>query len=191
MSQYPPVASVAIRKNYTVHIPSNRLAVLISALQKSSTEVYPVVVCTIEKTFAGGYIMEAIVGTVDPNNIYSGGAGPPDNVNANMSTNNQSQMFEWILKRLNLEYTIGTAVHVISVKVSPGIPGAFLAILKPLTDADITILACYESPPPYILPPVPCPGSITGFVTGNKGYVFKVPAGEAEQAYQILLGVLG
>lgn len=186
--EYPPVATVAVRDSYTIRVNSSTLVELLRALQDPIPEVFPQIFGgAIEKLPSGKYLMEFIVGTTDPDNIYSGGAGVPVNPNFDMTTVNQEAALVNILDRLEIRYTVAKVVQVLNTQDITGTPGSFLKSQSALTEAGIPTLTSYSGPAPYVLPPVLCPGSIFGFEIGIQGRIYRVPAQDVARAYLVLL----
>jgi len=192
---YPPVATVAIRDQYTIIVANERLKDLVKALQEDSEQVYPNVTSTIQRLSESHYIIEAIVGTVDPDNIYSGGAGPPtvDEVDVEMTTSNQANALVAILESMgaDVEYTITKAVQVMNTQELPRTPGHYLKMLNALSSAGVAVLSSYSGPAPYVLSPVLCAGSVLEYQMGTDSCIFSVDSREATRAYRVLSGVVG
>lgn len=187
---YPPVALVSIRDNYTIRLTPLQLTQLIAALQELGEGAYPNVTCMIQRISKDQYVIEAVVGTVDPDNIYSGGAGPPTDVDPEMTTSNQNAAFIHILDEMCLDYTVGKAVQTLGIQPEPGTPGTYLRLISALTSAGIPVLSSYDSAVPYVLPPVLCPESVLEYQVGIKGYIFHINDSDTSRAYHVLSGIL-
>lgn len=217
---YPPVARVSIRDSYTIPVTQEQLIELLETLQDTRREVFPQLTCTISAVPSGtvsndtparrsfldpktglyttpasngaqnstSYLIQTIVGTVDPDNIYSGGAGIPTHVDQDMTTTAQAQALIEILDWMGISYTVGKAVQILNLESGPGV---FHTVITALTKAGVQTLVCYDSAVPYLLPPVRCTGSILGFQTGGKGYVFHIRDSDTSKAYHALEKLAG
>ena len=191
---YPPVAPVSIRDNYNIKVTSEQLMKLKEVLQEGSL-VAPTVTWSVQKISQEQFLVQTVVGTVDPDNIYSGGAGSPVDVDSDMTTANQGIAFMEILDELEITYSVGKAVQVLGVQNDSNAANAFSRSISALTGAGISVISSYDSAVPYILPPIPTEDPTSGHShrscqVGVKGYIFHIPDIDASRAYHVLSGVV-
>lgn len=181
---YLEVAPVAVRDSYTIYTTGTQLTELIAALQDPKSKSCPHVTCTVEKSSNGQYRVEAIVGTVDPDNIHSGDSKCSMDADGSphMTTADQAAAFIDILDWMGISYTIGKAVQTLNTH-----PDDYVKSVIALSKAGITTNACYDSAVPHDISSQGDGDSSQPTLFGTKGQVYHVKDSDVQKACQALM----
>lgn len=172
---------VRVRDLYTLKISPSKISRLLSRLEES--QIYHNVVGDFAVAKCGEYLVKIVIGTVDPDNVASGGAGTPDNLNTRMTNTVQNESFVAILKSLSIDYEITKAIQIMNFGVSStAVPGLIYTFYNTLYCGGVNVLSQFMSRPYYLSPPQVCECNPSGFATNVSTYIFEVAAKDAAKA---------
>lgn len=148
--------------------------------------VYPFLTAGSLKLSGSTYRFKAVVGTVNPNDIRSGGAGIPSDPDPAMTTENQITAFKYMLDTLKISYRVGKVAQILSIEARPAVPGSLFRYQSALTKAGVECRSSFTGSSPYVSPPVMCPNSVFPFQMGVQALYFEVPKNQIDQALEAL-----
>lgn len=183
---------VVSRSQYTFYATDKQVACLLTAnVKKDNPTIVNVVAVSSMKIKKNKNLVKIIVGTDNPNDPRTGGAGDPTNPDPLRTNKLQNKQFQKNLKKYEIDYTKDEVIQILNVEKITGTPGIYRIFLASLVCEGISIDAFYIGEYALTIPLVTCGCSdnTTQFKSEIVSAIIQVPQRKLEKAINILTGI--